>query len=155
MRDATGFRQLSTRSFEAFELEITVNYPVLAWTENSSFMRNLTSWSLPFTQIVTWLSTRSSTAMRRARSTAAWLPDNGTRLVDSVKQTVDVSNFPTIVRKFTQRLSCPIRFWQIKTLNQNLIIIIIYIARFCKRIPNALRVLAYSRKRRERFWGGA
>jgi len=29
MRDAIGFRQqLSTTSFEAFELEITVNYPV-------------------------------------------------------------------------------------------------------------------------------
>ena len=45
MRDATGFRrqQLSTTSFEAFELEIAVNYPVHTWTENNSFMRNLTS----------------------------------------------------------------------------------------------------------------
>jgi len=32
MRDATGFRQqLSTTSFEAFELEITENYPVHTW----------------------------------------------------------------------------------------------------------------------------
>jgi len=31
MRDAIGFRQqLSTTSFEAFELEIAVNYPVHA-----------------------------------------------------------------------------------------------------------------------------
>jgi len=36
--------------------------------------------------------------MRRTRSTAAWLPDNCSRLVDSLKQTVDASNFPTIVR---------------------------------------------------------
>jgi len=35
-------------SFEAFELEITVNYPVHTWMENGSFMRNLTSWSVPF-----------------------------------------------------------------------------------------------------------
>jgi len=31
-----------------------------------------------------WLSTRSSTATRRTRSTAAWLPDNFTRLPDSL-----------------------------------------------------------------------
>ena len=60
----------------------------------------------------TWLSTRSSTATRRMWSTAAWLPDNGTRLVDSlIKQTVDASNFPTIVRKFTQRPSCTMPFY--------------------------------------------
>jgi len=43
------FRQRqNTTSFEAFELEITVNYPVHTWTENGSFMRNLTSWSVRF-----------------------------------------------------------------------------------------------------------
>jgi len=42
MGDAIGFRQLSTTSCEAFELEITVNYPVHTLTENGSFMRNLT-----------------------------------------------------------------------------------------------------------------
>jgi len=48
-RDAIGFRQqLNTTSFEAFELKITVNYPVLTWTDNGSFMRNLTSWSMAF-----------------------------------------------------------------------------------------------------------
>ena len=47
--DAIGFRQqLITTSFEAFELEITVNYPVHTWTENGSFMRNLASWLMPF-----------------------------------------------------------------------------------------------------------
>jgi len=40
--------QLNTTSFEAFELEIAVNYPVHTWTENSSFMWNLTSWLVPF-----------------------------------------------------------------------------------------------------------
>ena len=40
--------ELST-SFEACELEITVNYfSVYTWTENGSFMRNLTSWPMPF-----------------------------------------------------------------------------------------------------------
>jgi len=49
MRDAIGFRQqLSTTSFEAFELDIVVNYPVYTWTENGSFTRNLTNWSVPF-----------------------------------------------------------------------------------------------------------
>ena len=43
-------------SYESFELEIMVNYPVHTWTENDSFTRNLTisyvrnvtSWSVPF-----------------------------------------------------------------------------------------------------------
>jgi len=69
----------------------------------------------------TWLSTRSSTATWRTRSTAAWLPDNCTLLVDSLQQTVHASNIPTIVRKFTQRPSCTIPFWRIEILNQNLI----------------------------------
>jgi len=38
MRDATDFRQqLSMTSFEAFELEIAVNYPVRTSTENKQF----------------------------------------------------------------------------------------------------------------------
>jgi len=49
MRLASEFRQqLSTTSFEAFELEIVVNYPVHTWTENRSFIPNLASWSVPF-----------------------------------------------------------------------------------------------------------
>ena len=39
---------MKTTSFEKFELEITVNYPVHTWTENGSFMRNLTSWLMRF-----------------------------------------------------------------------------------------------------------
>ena len=39
------------------------------------------------------LSTGSSTVMCQTRSTAAWLPDNCTYLVDSLQQTVDASNF--------------------------------------------------------------
>jgi len=34
-----------------------------------------------------WLSTRSSSASRRTWSAAAWLPDNCTRLADSLQQT--------------------------------------------------------------------
>jgi len=48
MRDAIGFKQLNTTSFKAFELQITVNYPVHTWTENGSFTRNFMSWSMPF-----------------------------------------------------------------------------------------------------------
>ena len=57
----------------------------------------------------------------RGLYTTACLPDNCACIVDSLKQTIDASNFPTIVRKFTQR---PLRitpFWQIENLNQNLI----------------------------------
>ena len=56
IRDEISYRQqLSTTSFEAFELEITVNYIVHIWTENSSFVRNLTSWSVLFWLVhLTW-----------------------------------------------------------------------------------------------------
>jgi len=53
------------------------------------------------------MSTMSSTATLRTRSTAATLPDN-TRLVDSLTQTVDASNFPAVVEKLTQRPLCMI-----------------------------------------------
>jgi len=43
---------MSTTSFEAFELDIVVNYPmnyfVHTWTENGCFMQNIWSWSVPF-----------------------------------------------------------------------------------------------------------
>jgi len=55
-----------------------------------------------------WLSMRSSTAMRRTQSIAAWLLDNCTRLVDSLQQIVNASKFPTTVGKFTQQPSCTI-----------------------------------------------
>jgi len=49
MGDAIGFRQqLSMTSFEAFELEIAVNYPIHTWVKTASFTWNLTSWSVPF-----------------------------------------------------------------------------------------------------------
>jgi len=132
MRDANGFRQqLSTTSFEAFELEITVNYPVHAWTENSSFMRNLTSWSVPF-----WLVLLTEHKVLHCYATnvvcrcmvaghycipVLWIPN----------QTVDASNFLTIVRKFTQRPSCTIPFWQIEILNQNLMHLSMKFSWFC------------------------
>ena len=39
--DAIDFRQQLSTLCEAFELEITLNYPVHTLTENGSFMRNL------------------------------------------------------------------------------------------------------------------
>jgi len=59
-----------------------------------------------------WLSTRSSTAMRQTQSTTAWLPDNCTGLADSLQQTVDASKFPTVIGKFTQQPFCTILLWQ-------------------------------------------
>jgi len=64
-----------------------------------------------------WLSTRSSTATRRMRSTASWLRDNCTRLSDSLQHTVDVSKFPTLVGQFTQQPSCTIVLWQIERIS--------------------------------------
>jgi len=106
MRDAIGFRQqLSMTSFEAFVswrsrwiILCTLEQRIAVSCEISPADRCLFGLS-------TWLSTRSSTATRRTRSTAAWLPDC-TSLVDALKQTVDASNFPIIVRKFTRRPSC-------------------------------------------------
>jgi len=47
---------MSTTSFQAFELEIVVNYPVNypvhTWTENGSFMQHLSSWSVPFWLVI-------------------------------------------------------------------------------------------------------
>jgi len=110
MRDAIGFRQqLSTTLFEAFELEITVNYPLHTWTENRSFMRNLTSWSVPF-----WLVTR------RTRS----IPLPACRTIVSVLWILSsrLSMLPTFQPLSGNSLSvfCA-PFWQIEILNQNLI----------------------------------
>ena len=72
-----------------------------------------------------YLTEHEVIATHRTRSTAyirvmlcyRWLLDNCTRLVDSLKQTVDASNFPTIVRQLTQRPPCTIPFCQIEILN--------------------------------------
>jgi len=67
-----------------------------------------------------WLNTRSSTATRLTRSTAAWLSDKllypscGFSLA-----VVDAFKFPTLVGKFLQQPSCTIPLWQIDFLNQN------------------------------------
>jgi len=61
-----------------------------------------------------WLSTRSSTVMRRTRSAAALFPHNYcTHLANSLQQTVDASKFPTLVGQFTQRSPCTTLLWQI------------------------------------------
>ena len=107
--------QLSTTSFEAFELEITENYPVHTWTENHwmAVSREISRAGRCLFGLFSRLSTRSSTATRRTRSTAAWLPDNCTRLADSLQQTVGASKFPTLVGQFTQQPLCTILLWQI------------------------------------------
>jgi len=68
------------RRLEAFELEITVNYPVHTWTENSSFMQNLTSWSVPFSLVLLTEHKVLHCYAMNAVYTAAWLPDNCTVL---------------------------------------------------------------------------
>jgi len=102
MGDVISFRQqLSTTSFEAFELEIMVNYLVHTWMENGSFMRNLTSWWVPF-----WLVLLTEHKVLHSDATnavyrTAWLPDNFNPLPDSLQQTVHASKFPTLVVQFT------------------------------------------------------
>ena len=105
MRDTIGIRQqLSTTSFEAFELEITVNYfSVYTWIENNSFMQSLTFW-LMFFGLSSWLSTRFSTAT------------HCTRLADFLQHTVDASLFPTLVEQFTECCPCTILLSQIEIL---------------------------------------
>jgi len=80
------------------------DYPVHTWTENGSFTRNLTSWSVPFWLV--WLSTRSFTAGHWKWSATAWVADSCTRLADSLQQTVCASKFPTLVGQFTQQPLC-------------------------------------------------
>jgi len=98
-----------------FELEVTVNYLVHTWTENGSFMRNLTSWSVPFWLVllteheVLHCYMRSNTICRCLVAVQLY------RLVDSLQRTVDASKFLTLVGQFTQQPSCTIGLllWQI------------------------------------------
>ena len=99
----------SGKSFEAFELEITVNFPVHTWTENGSFTRNLTSWSTPF-----WLVLITEHKVLHCYAPNAfyrsWLPDNNTHLADSLQQTVDASKFPTLIGQLLNSLRAPYCF---------------------------------------------
>ena len=79
----------------------------IAWTNR--FLFGLSS----------WLSRGSSFATCRTRSAAAWLPDNCTRLIASLQQSIDASKFGTPVGKFTQQPSCAIPLWQMEIFNQN------------------------------------
>jgi len=74
---------------------------------------------MPF-GLSSWLSMSSSTATRCTQSTAAWYPDNCTRLADSLQQTVYASKFPTLVGQFTQQSPCSILHWQIEIFNLNI-----------------------------------
>ena len=96
MGDTIGFRlELSTTSFEAYELDSTLNCLVHTWMGNASFMQNLMSWSMPF-----WLGTRSSTTLHRM---PGWKKGNCNRFADSIQETVDASKFSTHVGKFTKQ----------------------------------------------------
>ena len=108
----TGFRQqLSTTLFEACELEITANYTVHTWTENGSFTRNLTSWSVPFWHRV--LHCYATNAVY-----CCLIAGHCTHL-DSLQQIVDAFEFLTLVGQFTQQPSCTILLWHIEICNQN------------------------------------
>ena len=118
--DAIGFRQqLSTTSFEAFELEIMVNYPVHTWMENASFTQNLTVWSVHF-GLSSRLTMRSCTfSMFSSLHTEQSLLQPGCRTVVPVLRILfsrlwmlPTSKFPTLLEKFTQQPSCTIPLWQ-------------------------------------------
>ena len=119
-----GFRQqLSMTSFAACELEITLNYfSVDTWTENGSFMQNLTSWPTPF-----WLvlliehkvfHCYATNAVYRCLVAGQLYPSCGFWAA-SLQLTIDASKFPTVVGQFTQQPSCTILLWRVEIFNQN------------------------------------
>ena len=57
-------------------------------------------WPLAYTTACAFTTVQ---AVMNAVYTVAWLPDNCTRLVDSLKQIVDASKFPTLVGQFTHQ----------------------------------------------------
>ena len=102
MDDAIAFRQqLSTTLFEAYERDSAVNYLVQTWTVNSSFMRHLTSWSVPFWHVLLdWPQGPLSLHAERGLNLPGWRPGNNTHRVDSFQQTIGISELLTLVRKF-------------------------------------------------------
>ena len=119
MRDVIGFRQqLSTTSFESFELEITVNYPVHTWTENGGFTRNLTSWSVPLWlvrltehKVLHWYAPNTVYRCLVARQLYLYCVFSFSRPT--------ASKFRTLVEQFTQQPSCTTLLSQIEIFNQN------------------------------------
>ena len=99
------------------DVESAVNYLVQTWMENTAFMCNLTSWSVPF-WLVLLSEHKSFTASRRTRSAAACLVEGQSHRANSFQQTIDAFKFPTLVGKFTKQCSCP---WQTEIFNQNCI----------------------------------
>jgi len=93
-----GFRQqLSTTSFEAFELEITVNYSIILCTLGQRWQFHAKShelvsafWLVLLTELEI-LHCYATNAVNRCLQYA----DNCTRLAESLQQTVDASKFPT------------------------------------------------------------
>ena len=75
------------------------------------------SWSVPFWLVLLTEHEVLHCYPPNAVYTAAWLLDNCTRLADSLQQTVDASNFPTLVGQFIQQPLCTILLWQIEICN--------------------------------------
>jgi len=119
-RDTIGIRQqLSTTSFEACELEITVNYfSVYTWIENGSLTRNLTSWPMPFWLVLLIehkvLHCYATNAVYRCLVVGQLYPSCGFSSANC--RCFQVSN---PCRAFTQQPSCTILLWQIEIFNQN------------------------------------
>jgi len=103
MGDTIGFRQqLSMISFEARELEITVNYfSVYTWTENGSFMGNLTSWPMHFWLVLLIEHKVQFTATRQTRSTAAWLRDNCVRIPPQQNHHMAAATWPPLLSGYS------------------------------------------------------
>jgi len=107
MRDAIGFRQqLSTTSFKQF---LAKSHELIG-----------TFWLVHLTEHKVLHCYATNVVVYRCL-----VAGHCTRLVDSLQQTVDASNFLTIVRKFTQRSSCTTPLWQIQILK-------IRISSFCE-----------------------
>jgi len=95
---------------------IMMNYPVHIWTENSSFMRNLT---VPFCLV---LLTDHKMLHCYALNAVCLCLVVGQLLYPSCRffsATVCASKFPTLVGQFTQQPSWTILLWQIEIFNQN------------------------------------
>jgi len=115
MKDTIGFRQkLCMTSFEAFELEITVKYfSVYTWIENDIFMHSLTSWRMPCWLVLLTehkvIHCYALNAVYRCLVAWQWYP-----FADSLQHTVDASQFPTLVRQFTECSACTVLLCQIE-----------------------------------------
>jgi len=107
-------QKLSTTSFEAYELEITVNYVVHIWTgrQGPAVSHKISGVDRWVFSLSSCLSTRASTfQMLSLLHTKRGLLLHGCQITaDSLQQTISISKFPTVVGKLTQQHSCTIPF---------------------------------------------